>query len=134
MLGKGGSGMLDFRQSVKQSELEPWGSLEELGATNITGNPEQSGRVDYGSMDTPVIVGVWECTKGSFQITYPWNEMATILEGHITLTDKSGKCVTYSTGDTHFVSKGESINWQIISGKVRKCFFIYTGDQISPSD
>ena len=52
--------MLDFSQRKSQTGLEPWPSLTESGATIVDGDPQQSGRVDYGSMETPIISGVWE--------------------------------------------------------------------------
>lgn len=122
--------MYDFSQSKQQGGLEPWHPLEEIGATILEGEPKQSGRIDYGSLETPIIVGVWECTQGKFSITYPWNELATILEGSTTITDSNGKSVTYNPGDTHFAVKGEAVTWHITTPKVRKCFFIYTGDQV----
>ncbi len=122
--------MLDFSQSKSQSGIEPWPPLAEIGANVLEGDPQQSGRVDFGSMETPIISGVWECTQGKFQISYPWNEMATILEGSVTITDASGNAVTYNPGDSHFAVKGEQVTWNITSPKVRKCFFIYTGDQV----
>ncbi len=122
--------MLDFSQSKSQSGIEPWPPLAEIGANVLEGDPKQSGRVDFGSMETPIISGVWECTQGKFQISYPWNEMATILEGSVTITDASGNAVTYNPGDSHFAVKGEKVTWNITTPKVRKCFFIYTGDQV----
>ena len=80
--------MYDFSQSKQQGGLEPWHPLEEIGATILEGEPKQSGRIDYGSLETPIIVGVWECTQGKFSITYPWNELATILEGSTTITNE----------------------------------------------
>ena len=122
--------MYNFSQSRSQSGIEAWPPLAEIGATVLEGDPQQSGRVDYGSMETPILSGVWECTQGSFKIAYPWNEMATILEGSVTITDASGEAVTYGPGDSHFAVKGETVTWKITTPKVRKCFFIYTGDQV----
>ncbi len=122
--------MISFTQNKSQSGIEPWPPLVDIGATILSGNPAQSGRLDYGTMETPVMSGVWECTQGSFEIAYPWNEMATILEGSVTITDASGESVTYGPGDSHFAVKGEKVTWNITSPKVRKCFFIYTGDQV----
>jgi uncharacterized protein len=123
--------MLDYAQNLPQSGLDPWPSLEESGAEFLDGTPQQSGRVDYGSLETPLIVGVWECTKGSFKATYPWNEMATILEGNITITFPDGSEHNFGPGDTHYATKGETVTWTIHSDKVRKAFFIYTGDQVA---
>ena len=56
--------MLDFGQSKAQSGLEPWPSLQESGATVHEGDPRQAGRVDFGSFETVMMSGVWECTQG----------------------------------------------------------------------
>ncbi len=125
--------MLDYAQNLSQSGLEQWHPLEEIGAEILSGSPAQSGRIDYGSLETPLIVGVWECTKGSFKATYPWNEMATILEGNITITFPDGSEHNFGPGDTHYATKGDTVTWTIHSEKVRKAFFIYTGDQVETS-
>ncbi len=123
--------MLDYAQNSPQDAgIEPWHPLTEIGAEILDGNPQQSGRVDYGSLETPLIAGVWECTKGSFKATYPWNELATILEGSITITFPDGSEHNFGPGDTHFAQKGDTVTWRINSAKVRKSFFIYTGDQV----
>ncbi|MCZ6721557.1 MAG: cupin domain-containing protein [Proteobacteria bacterium] len=123
--------MFDYSQNKSQTGLEPWHPLEEIGATILEGTPQQSGRIDFGSLETPMITGVWECTKGKFEVTYPWNELATILEGNITITDSKGNAMKFGPGDTHFAVKGDRVTWQIHSDKVRKAFFIYTGDQVA---
>ena len=123
--------MFDFSQKKQQTGLEPWAELESIGAKIVSGKPKQSGRIDYGSLTQPIIVGVWECTQGKFEISYPWNELATIQEGSVTITDSTGKAMTFRAGDTHFAVKGERVTWDIQEAKVRKCFFIYTGDQVA---
>lgn len=122
--------MFDYSQKKPQAGIEPWPPLTELGANILEGSPQQSGRIDYGSLSTPIIVGIWECTRGKFEITYAYNEMATVLEGSMTITERGGKPVTYGPGDTHFAVKGDHAVWEITEPRIRKCFFIYTGDQV----
>lgn len=122
--------MLDYAQDLAQSLPEQWRSLDDLGAEIKSGNPRQRERLDYGSPETPLMVGVWECTQGSFTLTYDFNELATILEGNITITFPDGSEHNFGPGDTHFAHKGDTATWTIHSEKVRKAFFIYTGDQI----
>ena len=86
--------MIDFKQSSEQSGIEAWPPLAEIGANILSGDPQQSGRVDFGSLEGPLISGVWECTPGKFEITYPWGELATLLKGRITVTDADGRAVT----------------------------------------
>jgi uncharacterized cupin superfamily protein len=122
--------MLDFALSLPQDVSGEWCSLDNLGAEIISGNPRQRERIDYGTAETPLISGVWECTQGSFSLTYDFNELATILEGQITLTFPDGSEHNYGPGDTHYAQKGDRATWTIHSEKVRKAFFIYTGDQV----
>ncbi len=121
--------MLDYNRKKEQKGLDPWPPLTDIGAKILSGSPKQSGRIDYGSMETPMIVGVWECTQGKFEVTYPWNELASILEGNITITDSKGSKMKFGPGDTHFAQKGDRVTWEVHTPKVRKAFFIYTGDQ-----
>jgi uncharacterized cupin superfamily protein len=123
--------MLDYALNLSQDAgIEAWHPLDEIGAEILEGDPKQSGRVDYGSLETPLIAGVWECTQGKFKVTYPWNELATILEGKVTITFPDGSEHTFGPGDTHFAQKGDLVTWNILTPKVRKSFFIYTGDQV----
>ncbi len=116
--------MIDFKQSSEQSGIEAWPPLAEIGANILSGDPQQSGRVDFGSLEGPLISGVWECTPGKFEITYPWGELATLLKGRITVTDADGRAVTYEPGDSFFVAQGQRVTWEIHEA-VRKCFFIH---------
>ena len=125
--------MLDYAQCLSQSLPEQWRPLDDLGAEIVSGNPQQRERLDYGSPESPLMVGVWECTQGSFTLTYTFNELATILEGNITITFPDGSEHNYGPGDTHFAQKGDTATWTIHSEKVRKSFFIYTGDQLEAS-
>ena len=125
--------MLDYAQDISQSGFEPWCSLDNLGAEIVSGNPQQRERLDYGSPETALMAGVWECTQGSFTLTYSFNELATILAGKITITFPDGSDHSFGPGDTHFAQKGDTVTWTIHTGKVRKSFFIYTGDQVEAS-
>lgn len=78
--------MLDYALNLSQDISEQWRSLDDLGAEILSGTPQQRERLDYGSPESALMVGVWECTQGSFTLTYTFNELATILEGEITLT------------------------------------------------
>ena len=125
--------MLDYAQNLPQSELGDWRPLDDLGATIVSGVPRQRERLDYGSDVSALMTGVWECTQGSFSMTYPFNELATIIEGEITLTFPDGSEHRFGPGDTHFSQKGDRVTWTIHSEKVRKTFFIYMGDQVEAS-
>ena len=122
--------MLDYSLGLSQHIPQEWGSLDGLASEILSGNPQQRERLDYGSLETAMMVGVWECTQGSFKLTYTFNELATILEGRVTITFPDGSSHDFGPGDTHFAQKGDTATWTIHSEKVRKSFFIYTGDQV----
>lgn len=125
--------MLDYAQSLSQTLPEEWRPLDDLGAEIVSGHPRQRERLDYGTGESALMAGVWECTRGSFTLTYPFNELATILEGKITLTFPDGSEHRFGPGDTHFAQKGDRVTWTIHTEKVRKTFFIYMGDQVEAS-
>jgi uncharacterized cupin superfamily protein len=90
----------------------------------LKGKPRQSGREDFASPDGAFSAGVWECTTGSFRITYPMDEIATLLKGKLVITDERGRKTTLEAGDSFFVAKGETLTWDIIE-PVRKSYFLY---------
>jgi len=94
------------------------------GLVVLKGNPRQSGREDFASPDGALSAGVWECTMGSFRITYPMDEIATLLKGKLVITDDRGRKTTLEAGDSFFVAKGETLTWDIIE-PVRKSYFLY---------
>ena len=46
-----------------------------------------------------MMVGVWECTQGSFKLTYTFNELATVLEGRITIAFPDGSSHDFGPGE-----------------------------------
>ncbi|WP_411961064.1 cupin domain-containing protein [Pseudomonas mandelii] len=73
---------------------------------------------------------MFEVTKGRFCFTYPFSELATLIEGEIEITDESGNSVTYEGGDgrSWFIRKGATVIWDVKSEKARKSFFSATTD------
>lgn len=51
--------MHSYKQSLYQEGLEPWPSFEEDGVEVLEGNPQQSGRIDWGNIEGPLGAGVW---------------------------------------------------------------------------
>lgn len=94
------------------------------GLEVLEGNPKQSGREDFASPDGAFSAGVWECTKGRFRITYPMDEIATLLKGKLVITDDNGRKTTLQAGDSFFVARGETLTWNIVE-PVRKSYFLY---------
>ncbi len=115
-----------YRQRSREKAIEAYGSLEEScpGLVVLEGKPRQSGREDFASPDGTFSAGLWECTKGRFRITYPMDEIATLLKGKLVITDEKGRKTTLQAGDSFFVAKGETLIWEIVE-PVRKSYFLY---------
>jgi uncharacterized cupin superfamily protein len=119
--------MQDFLQGNEQRGLEQWPQFAELPyAKVIGGDPRQAARLDFGSLEGPLMSGVWECTPGKLEFVYPFSELCTFLEGKATVTDPSGRSVTYNAGDSFFIPQGEKVTWEVHE-RVRKCFFLHMG-------
>jgi hypothetical protein len=116
--------MQAYKQSSSQTGLELWPKFEEAGDEVLEGNPQQSGRVDWGNIEGPVAVGIWECTPGTARGTYAFSELCMIRQGRVTITDGNGKQTTFGPGDSFFVAQGETLTWDIHE-TVQKTFLIH---------
>ncbi len=104
--------------------LDPWGVVSNLGAEPIEGKLEICGRMVFGAPDAAVSCGYFGCTKGVFRMTYPFNEHAVMVEGHVTLTlEATGEVLKFGPGDAWFVEKGTVVLWKIESERFVKNYF-----------
>lgn len=118
--------MITYSHSNKNDELEYIGSPESLGAKTLSETEiKLYVRLYFGGADLPLSTGLFETTKGRFSFTYPFSELATLIEGEVEITDESGNSVTYKGGDgcSWFISKGETVIWNVKSERARKSFF-----------
>ncbi len=125
--------MIAFTKSITQTSLPSFGPLETIGAHALKGDVKHFGEFKFGDPTTNISVGIWECTRGEFEMIYPFNEGFTILEGNVTITDARGNAVTLEPGDSLFAEKNEKALWVIHSERVRKVFFIYVPQQSEQS-
>ena len=117
--------MLDFLQGKDQGTLEPWPAFADADyAIVLEGDPKQACRLDFGTLDSQLMSGVWECTPGKMEFVYPFSELCTLLEGKVTVTDSDGRAVTYGPGDSFYIAQGEKVLWEVHE-RVRKCFFLH---------
>ena len=120
--------MLDYTELKDKGGLEPWPSMEDLPFVKVLeGEPVHSGRFDVGGFGTRTMAGVWQCTPGRFEYTYPGDEICTLLEGKIQLVCEDGKTHNYAAGDTFYTRKGEVATWTVIE-TIRKIFHIHDPD------
>ncbi|GAB1437744.1 cupin domain-containing protein [Providencia sp.] len=95
-------------------ELLNIGSVTNLGSVVVEGDPQASVAMIHGEPSDNLTCGIFACTKGKFKMVYPFDEMATVHEGSVKLTDvKTGVTVEYHKGDTWFAAKGTEVLWEI---------------------
>jgi uncharacterized cupin superfamily protein len=105
-------------------ELESWGTVANLGSSLIQGEANAQGLVHFGTPTSPQSAGYFACTKGKFDMEYPFHEHATVLEGEVTLSNrKTGESIHFKSGDSWFIEKGTQISWDVHSERFVKHYF-----------
>jgi hypothetical protein len=97
------------------------GPTEELGGRVLEGEPRIFARIDYSRKG--VTAGLFKATTGKLEVTFPFTEHATILEGEVTITDGTGESHTYKAGDSYFIRQGQVVLWEVKGKQVIKSFF-----------
>lgn len=123
--------MFTYSSANKDDELVYIGSPESLGAKTLSKTEiKLYARLDFGGGEAPLTTGLFEVTKGRFCFTYPFSELATLIDGEIEITDEAGNSVTYQGGDwrSWFIRKGATVVWDVKSEKARKSFFSASTD------
>ena len=105
-----------IKHTIVRQDLQPVGSITNLGATVESGTVEAFALGTFGAPTDAVSAGYFGVTRGVFRMTYPFNEQATVVHGSVKLTDvATGASVTYSTGESWFVTQGTEVLWEIQS-------------------
>ena len=107
--------------AVADAELVDLGPPEGLGGKVLAGSPRIAARIDY--QDGELTGGIFEATTGTVEVTFPFTEHATILEGEVTITDEAGRAHTYRPGDSYLIRQGQVVIWDVRGARVRKSFF-----------
>lgn len=68
--------------------------------------------------------GFWSSEPGTSRISYDKDEICTLLEGKVRLTDESGNAEIYEAGDTFLIPNGFKGEWETIAS-VHKFFAVY---------
>jgi hypothetical protein len=123
--------MITYSSVNNIDELEYIGTPESIGGTTLSDEDiKLYSQNDFGGGEHPAAAGLFESTQGRFRFTYPFSELATLLEGELEITDESGNSVTYKGGDgcSWFIRKGETVIWHVKTETVRKSFLYTTVD------
>ena len=125
--------MHKYPVNVAVDSLEPWPFEGEASNYEIIrGDPKASGRFDLGEGEGEGQrrLGVWSCTEGAFTCTEQGDELQTLIEGRLTLTNADGQSIDAGPGDSIFTRKGERVTWDI-QEKVTKVFYSFNSEGIA---
>ncbi|HET6160899.1 MAG TPA: cupin domain-containing protein [Dongiaceae bacterium] len=103
--------------------LEDWGEIP--AAELVSGAPKQRGRSYFNAPEIGLSAGVWDCTafEGKMGL-YPVDEFMILLEGSVTVTERSGRVTRIEAGESFVIPRGLDCAWTQ-EGYVRKIFVIY---------
>ncbi len=121
--------MLTYSPRDMPEDLVDFGPLSNLNAVPIEGDVTQTGRADFGDPTMNIVVGVWHCSRGKFEMTYPFNEAFTVMSGEVTLHQDGQPPTTLKPGASAFLQKGETAIWEVNCDDFRKSYFIFVPDQ-----
>ncbi len=115
-----------FKLKHPVPDLQPIGSVSLLGATPTAGDPQVAGAMIYGEPQDAFTCGLFSSTEGSFTMTYPFTEHATVLEGEVELTVAGGEPQRFAPGDSWFVKQGTEVEWKILTPRFVKHYLART--------
>jgi len=93
--------------------------------TTLTAGQQEASTILWKSPDNSVLIGVWECTPGTFTATRDgYAEVAHIIAGRCTLTTAAGVTTAHGPGDLVVTNEGWSGQW-VVHETVRKLFIIH---------
>ncbi len=89
----------------------------------ISGQPQARIARHSRSADEWSETAVWDCTAGTFNWHFGWDETVTILEGEVEVTSENGIVRILKAGDIAYFAAGSRAVWQIDT-YVRKIAFL----------
>ena len=120
--------IIAYRHGQIEAKLQPLPPLSETpGYRIVRGNPIASIQFDHGGAGGAVRAGIWACSEGAFECVEGGDELQTLLEGRLEITDGAGVIHEFSAGDSFITQKGERVTWNVIEPVV-KVFFTYDKD------
>ena len=80
----------------------------------LSGAPKAYGRLDGGGAGHTTRVGIWRCTKGSFECIEQGDELMAVLSGRCRIVNHSeGSEVALGPGDSLFIRDRSHVTWHI---------------------
>ncbi|MFA5122687.1 cupin domain-containing protein [Zavarzinia sp.] len=77
------------------------------------GNPVARGVRHYTADDGSLLSGFWECTPGTFHVTYDKWEFCHMISGRCTVTPDGGAPIELRPGDGFVLEAGFTGTWEV---------------------
>jgi uncharacterized cupin superfamily protein len=102
-------------------------SISPLPERIVSGNPQQLAWNHYSDPTGQFHAGIWQGEPGAWRVFYDAHEeeLCTLLEGTVRLTDARGRQREFSAGATFVVPGGFTGIWENVT-RVRKVYAIGT--------
>jgi uncharacterized cupin superfamily protein len=109
--------------------------LSPLPERIVSGNPQQQTWNQYSDPTGQFHAGIWQGEVGAWRVFYDAHEeeLCTLLEGTVRLTDAGGQQREFSAGATFVVPGGFTGIWENVT-RVRKVYAIGTLHAPGPED
>ncbi|MFI8413590.1 cupin domain-containing protein [Paeniglutamicibacter gangotriensis] len=108
-----------IQDAASITELDDWGPCPEASGVRMN----TAGRYLWKDEDGSE-AGIWECTPGPSRWVLETNEFVHILSGSMTITPDGGEPQFLGPGDTVFMPRGWSGNWELHE-TLRKLYVIF---------
>jgi hypothetical protein len=109
------------KMHVADADLVDLGDPAGLGGRVLEGSPRIAARFDFD--EGGMTAGIFQATTGVVEITFPFTEHATILEGEVAITGADGETQVFRRGDSYLIRQGEVVVWEVRGARMRKSFF-----------
>jgi uncharacterized protein len=100
---------------MKPAPIEP--------AWITAGDPQARIAEHSQSADNAALTAIWDCTAGTFNWNFNWDETVMILEGEVHVTDENGGERTLKAGDIAYFAGKTWATWHV-DRYVRKIAFL----------
>lgn len=105
-----------IQHGITLEQLEPCGTLQDIGAEMIAGDDAMFGLTTFATEDESVSAGYFGVRRCSFRLPYTFHEQAVVTLGEVKITDeRTGETTFYKAGDAFFVDSGTTTVWEVLS-------------------
>ncbi|MBO1269330.1 cupin domain-containing protein [Arthrobacter cavernae] len=108
-----------IRDAGNMGELDDWGPCPEAAGQKMDTRGSYLWKGENGAE-----AGIWECTEGHSRWVLETNEFVHVLSGSMTITPDGGEPEFVGPGDTVFIPRGWSGNWELHE-TLRKLYVIF---------